>query len=409
MHRSVCRNRTVRMMLSVCAVVFAVYIVGCTNEMHDSSLINPLAATQISNLEKHGVPSLSQVILDANTSGYSAQNIDANLENAWGIAVTPTGKIWISANHSGLSVIYDSNGVTQRPPVTIPSEGSSTGGAPTGVIFNSTTDFVIPSTGEVSRFIFASEDGIISAWSSGSGAVNVADRSASGAVYKGIAFAYQDGHPFLYATNFRKSAVDVFDEKFQYVPTVTFSDPGIPAGYGPFGIQAIGGNLFVTYAKLLGPDSVDDEKGLGNGYVDVYRPNGKLLVRFASRGTLNSPWGIVQVPGEGLGEFKSAILIGNFGDGRINVFSKEGQFIGQLSDQKKNPITIEGLWGLSFGVAGIMTENDIHKGGDNHDGDHGKHDNRNDPMSMGQMNRLFFTAGPNDENDGEFGYLTNLH
>ncbi len=402
-------GRALRLVLSVCAIVIAGCLFGCKNEMHDSSPVSPLSSTRISNLEKHGVPSLSEVVLDANTSGYAAKTIDANLQNAWGIAVTPTGKIWISANHSGFSVVYDSNGVTQRPPVTIPSEGSSTGGAPTGVLFNSTTAFVIPSTSEVSRFIFASEDGIISAWSSGSGAINVADRSASGAVYKGIALAYQDGRPFLYATNFRGAAVDVFDDHFQYVSAMTLSDPGIPAGYAPFGIQNIEGNLFVTYAKQKGPDNMDDEKGPGNGYVDVYRSDGTLLTRFASRGALNSPWGIVQVPGEGSGEFKSAILIGNFGDGRINIFSKNGQFIGQLSDQNKNPITIEGLWGLSFGVAGLNSDDDQHDGVDNQNGDDGNNDNQSSPLAVSPLHRLFFTAGPNDENDGLFGYLSNVN
>ena len=385
----------------VCAVVISLYLYGCSNEMNNPTMSGSLSGIQAPTLAKHGLTSSSQVNLVANLASYSARKIDVNLANAWGIAFTPTGKIWISANHSGLSVIYDTSGTTQRTPVIIPSEDSSGGGAPSGVVFNSTTGFVIPATGEISKFIFSSEDGIISAWSSGSNALNVADRSSSGTVYKGLALAFNNGQPYLYATDFRNGKVDVLDIHFHYVSSISLKDPGIPSGYAPFGIQNIDGFLFVTYAKQKGPDNMDDQAGPGFGYVDVYRPGGKLVSRFASQGALNSPWGIAKAPDGGFGKFGDAILIGNFGDGRINAFSEYGKFLGPVSDSAGNPIAIEGLWGLSFGNqnngSGYSVMDDGHDGGnDNHDGG----SMRSLPL------KLYFTAGPNDESDGLFGYIT---
>jgi uncharacterized protein (TIGR03118 family) len=352
---------------------------------------------------------LAQVNLVANNSSYAPKLVDENLQNAWGIAATPTGKIWISANHTGLSVIYDTAGTVVRPPVTIPTSGSATGGAPTGALFNPTTQFVIPGTGETSKFIFAGEDGIISAWSSGSAAMVAADRSSADAVYKGIALAVNDMHYFLYATDFRNARVDVFDEQFNYDSTFSFTDPNIPAGFAPFNIQNIGGKLFVTYAKQLGPENEDDEAGPGFGYVDVYNPDGHLVRRFASEGTLNSPWGLALVPEEGFGKLSGALLIGNFGDGRISAFRRSGELIGQLSDGQGDPITIPGLWALSFVGGRAGDDGDEHEGDD--DGDGGKEDGDHE-MTLSSVAddstataRLFFTAGPNDENDGLFGYL----
>jgi uncharacterized protein (TIGR03118 family) len=313
---------------------------------------------------------VSQVNLVSDTAGYGASIIDTNLANAWGIAAPPNGPIWISANHKGLSTIYDRTGKTLRPPVTIPSATPGEAGAPTGVIFNSTTDF------GGSKFIFAGEGGTIAAWTSGNSAVTVADRSSSNAVYKGITMANDGTANFLYLTNFKGGKIDVFDKNFNYVTDKPFLDPGIPAGFAPFNIQNIGGKLYVTYAKLKGPDNEDDQSGPGNGYVDIFSPNGTLVKRFASQGMLNSPWGIALAPA-GFADGKQSILIGNFGDGRINVFDMLGNFVGQLQNQGQT-LTIEGLWAIDF------LENNT--GG-----------NANDP--------LFFTAGPAEESHGLFGYL----
>jgi uncharacterized protein (TIGR03118 family) len=321
------------------------------------------------------IPRYQVVNLVADTAGYNATIIDPSLKNAWGIAIGPTGAFWVSSNHKGVTTVYDNNGATLLRPVAIPSVNDQFGGAPTGVVYNPTSDFRIPITSQISKFIFAGEGGTLHAWSAGDATQIVADRSAAGAVYKGIAMANDSGANYLYAANFKGRRIDVFDQNFNYV-TKSFSDPSIPSDFGPFNIQNIGGTLYVTYAKLKSPDDEDDEKGAGNGFINTFTPSGALIGRFATQGTLNSPWGIVLAP-ESFGQFRNAILVGNFGDGRINVFDSNGKFEGQLSDGK-SIITIDGLWALTFP--------------------------QNGAPAAGQ-NQLYFSAGPNDETHGVFGYL----
>ena len=310
-----------------------------------------------------------QVNLVADISGLGAEKIDINLTNAWGIAEAPSGPIWISANGSGTSPIYDKTGTTLRPPVTIPSFNMNSGGVPTGVVFNNTTDFMI--SGKVaSKFIFATEDGTIAAWGGGNVATKVADQSQWGAVYKGIALGMVGSDNFLYLTNFHANKIDVFDKNFNLVTDKPFMDPEIPAGFAPFNIRNIKGKLFVTYAKQKAPENHDDLKGAGNGFVDIFSTDGHLLGRFVSRGHLNSPWGIAQLSAE-----DDDILIGNFGDGHINVYDINGRFDRQLMGKNDKPVTIDGLWAIETNVPTA------------------------DP------NQIFFTAGPVEESHGLFGYL----
>jgi len=322
--------------------------------------------------------SYQEVNLVADTIGFGAARIDTKLLNAWGIAIGPTGKIWISANHSGSTVIYDANGTQLLAPVDIPLGATRNGASPTGVIYNSTSNFLIPGKG-ISSFIYSTEDGILSAWnaSTGTSTMTVADRSAAGAVYKGIAMANDGGANFIYATDFHNAKIDVFDNSFTFVTTKPFVDPGIPAGFAPFNIQNIGGQLYVTYAKQLAPDNHDDESGLGNGYIDIYTTGGILVKRFASQGMLNSPWGIVQAP-VAFGQGTNAILVGNFGDGNINVFNANGTYQGKLM-QNGAAISIPGLWAITF-----------------------------DDVSPADPNQLYFTAGPTLEAHGLFGYLKKM-
>jgi uncharacterized protein (TIGR03118 family) len=311
-----------------------------------------------------------QVNLVADTTGYGASRIDSNLVNAWGIAQGSSGALWISSNEKGLTVIYDASGNQTLAPVSIHFQGSDA--APTGVVFNSTSSFAIPSNGAASKFIYVTEDGALEAWASGDSTITVADRSAWGSVYKGIAIANDGTGNFIYATNFKNGKIDVFDQSFNYVSNKPFTDPNIPAGYAPFGIANIGGKLYVTYAKQKAPDNKDDEAGTGNGYVDIYNTDGSLEKRFASQGTLNSPWGISYAPSDfGLGN--NWILIGNFGDGHINIYNSNGDYQGQLKNESGAVLTIEGLWAITT-----------------ISGDHSK---------------LYFTAGPADEDHGLFGYL----
>ena len=247
-------------------------------------------------------------------------------------------------------------------------------GAPTGVLFNSTTDF------GGNKFIFAGEDGTILRhgvrWCNT--AVKVADRSQFNAVYKGITMANDGTANFLYVANFKGGKIDVFDSGFHYVTNKPFIDPTIPAGYAPFNIQKIGENLYVTYAKQKGPDDMDDEAGHGNGYVSVFKANGTFAKRLFSRGDLNSPWGIALAPA-GFVADQQAILIGNFGDGKINAFDFTGKHYGELQSGG-HALVIDGLWAIDFL-------------------------NGNKPNTGSSTDWLYFTAGPNDESHGLFGYI----
>lgn len=314
--------------------------------------------------------------LVADTAGLGASRIDPNLSNAWGVVAGSTGTFWISSNHGSVSLALDGAGVDKLGfPVTIPSRDSSAGGAPTGVVFNGT-----PSEFNGSSFIFAGEDGSISAWTGGHGAVREAVDPSPDAVYKGLALASDGGHDFLYAADFKERKIVVFDTHFVPVAGKLFVDPttspAIPSDYGPFNIASVGGMLYVTYARHKPPENGDDLAGAGNGYVNVFRPDGSFVRRFASAGALNSPWGVVQAPAS-FGAYSNAILVGNFGDGRITAFDSTGHELGQLQDASGVALSIDGLWGITFNGAGS-----------------------NNPHV------LYFAAGPQAESHGTFGYVT---
>ena len=349
-----------------------------------------------------------------------APNTDPVLQNAWGVAFTPgASPFWIADNATGCSTLYDGAGVPQPPTplrVKIPLPGGSvpntacqmvdpknppTNAAPTGLVWNPTTTFLVPGTvsasnpnGTPATFIFDTEDGTISAWAGGLANLNpplpadeavlAVDNSSSNAVYKGLVFGTNPHGVFLYATDFHNAKIDVFAANagngFRPATSTeipgSFTDPDIPDGFAPFGIQNINGDLFVTYAKQKLPDKHDDQAGPGNGFVDVFDTDGNLLQRFASRGSLNSPWGVARAS-FAFGRFSGDILVGNFGNGKINVFDSRGRFLSALRDVNDKPIKIDGLWTLTLG------------GGRNSSSD-----------------TLYFTAGPNDETDGLFGTIT---
>jgi uncharacterized protein (TIGR03118 family) len=340
-------------------------IVACGDKQVEFINIVPPPPVNVGNL-------FVQTNLIADTAGFGAPVIDPNVVNSWGIAFGATGNLWVANAGTGTSTIYNAAGTKQPLTVAIPTTGAATGGAPTGIITNATSDFAIG--GGPALFIFAGEDGVISAWnaSSGPNAVLVADRSAAGAVYKGIAMGTRNGQNFLFATNFRGNSVDVFNSSFQYV--TSFTDSAMAAGYAPFGIQNIGGLIYVTYAKQLAPDNEDDQAGPGNGFVDVFNPDGSLARRFASQGALNSPWGIAVAP-TGFGSMGGKILIGNFGDGQIGAYdATTGAFVDFLRDAQGVAISIDGLWGLAFGPGAAART-------------------------------LYFASGPNDEAHGLVGTL----
>ena len=333
--------------------------------------------------------------LVADVAGGAAENTDANLVNPWGLSI-PSGPFfaWVANGRSETSTLYDGNGKAQPHAaplvVSFPSAGASFD--PTGIVFNGTaTDFTITSGGHTAgaNFIFDGEGGMIAGWSSAvdvSHAV-VAYTDAGGAIYKGLAIAQNAGNAFLYATDFHNNKIDVFDSHFvkqtSSATAFTFADATIPAGYAPFGIQALdtgtGGatQIYVTYAQQSSPDNVDNVNGAGLGYVDVYDTNGQFVKQLVAGGELNAPWGVALAPAD-FGTLSGTLLIGNFGDGKINGYDvASGAFVGTVADSGGAAIATPGLWGIAFG-----------------------NDANNQPH-----NTLFFAAGTNDEANGSYGRI----
>jgi uncharacterized protein (TIGR03118 family) len=319
------------------------------------------------------VGSYAQRNLVADQPG-QAELTDPNLVNPWGLAFGPTTPAWVANNGKDNATLYNGATSPTTPPAKLSLVVPVDGGAPTGQVFNgSTGGFMV--AGGVARFIFSSEAGTITAWHPGMATAQTV-ATAHDAIFKGLAIAQSPGGMRLYATDFHNNRVDVFDDSFGKVRRRgAFVDRRLPSRFAPFGIQAIGGRIVVTYAKQ-DKDAEDDSAGPHRGFVDVYSTRGQLLRRFARRGPLNSPWGIALAP-EGFGAASGALLIGNFGDGRINAYRPgSGRLLGQLAGTGGMPLTIDGLWALQFGNGVIGT-----------------------PQS------LLFTAGPDDEQHGLFGLL----
>jgi uncharacterized protein (TIGR03118 family) len=260
---------------------------------------------------------------------------DSDLKNPWGITYSATSPFWVSNNGSGVATLYNGSGVKQSLVVTIPPSVGVGGGTPTGVVFNGSSSF----NGD--RFLFATTDGTIAGWKSGTTAVR--EVLMSDASYTGLALA----NNFLCAANFTAGKIDVFSEAYALTSlSGSFTDPALPAGYAPYNVQNFGGNLYVTYALATGTPT------LGNGYVDVFGLDGNFEKRLISGGTLFSPWGLALAPAD-FGKFSNALLVANNGDGKINAFdAATGVLLGTLDDAKGIPIVIEGLRGLLFGNGG---------------------------------------------------------
>jgi len=309
-----------------------------------------------------------------------APTIDPHLVNAWGLTASPTSPWWVSDNGTDLSTLYNAAGSPLALVVSVPS-------APTGDAFNPTTSFVVTNgvTSAPARFLFDTEEGKILGWNPAvapTTAVVAVNRSPDGAIYKGLTLAVTGAGPRLYAADFHNARIDVFDGSWTLVTEPgAFVDPALPSGYAPFNVQAIGGRIFVSYAKQDAA-AEDEIAGQGLGFVDAYDTAGHLLARVAQHGQLNAPWGLALAPAN-FGEFSGDLLVGNFGDGRINAYAElaDGSFerVGGLRGADGRAISIDGLWALQFG--------------------HGAANN-------GPTNTLFFTAGPNDESSGLFGKIT---
>jgi uncharacterized protein (TIGR03118 family) len=307
-----------------------------------------------------------------------AVRTDANLVNPWGLVPGGSGVFWVSDNHTGVSTLYQPDGSIVNLVVTIPE------GAPTGIVVTNPADssFAIPSADTTARavFIFVTENGTVVAWNNTFGPTSVQVASTPDAIYKGVALASTASGPRLYAANFHSGKIDVFNREFLPITlTGNFTDPNLPANYSPFNIANVNGQLYVAYAQL-GPGGVDELAGAGFGLVDVYDFDGVFVKRLISPGgALNAPWAMVLTPPT-FGTFGGDLLVGNFGDGAIHAYdASTGALVGTVQDSLGNPLSIDGLWGLSFGraVSGV----DV-------------------------ANRLYFAAGLEDETHGLFGYLT---
>jgi uncharacterized protein (TIGR03118 family) len=306
---------------------------------------------------------------------------DPTLINPWGVSVGPA--IWIDKAGSG-SVAVDTAAGTiaapSLPSVTIPAAAPAPAqGSPSGTVYNSNSAiFDIPGSTSA-LFLFGTLDGTIAAWnvSNGTQAVTVVNNSTK-ASYTDIALDTNATGTFLLAANFKQGTVDVFDGTFAaHALTGSFADPTLPAGYSPFGIHSIGGNVYVTYAQVN--TTTGESVGAGLGYVNEFDNNGNFIARVASQSVLNAPWGMALAPA-GFGSFGGDLLIGNFGDGVINAFDpKTFALIGSLNTSAGTPIANIGLWEIFFGQ------------------------NSGQTTTLGDPNTLYFAAGINGEKGGLFG------
>ena len=315
--------------------------------------------------------------LVSDTASASVPAADGSLINGWGLVAGPTTPWWAVNNGTNTSTLYNGAGAKQALSVAV-------AGGPTGAVFNaSATAFSISQNGKSgpARFLFATEAGTIAGWSpavNANVAVVAADRSASGAIYKGLAIANDK----LYATDFHNGRVDVFDNAFNRIPG-GFSDPTIPRGFAPFGIQTLTGNVFVSYARQDAAKR-DDVPAPGQGYVDEFTPDGALIARVVNSGKRNAPlnaaWGLSLAPAD-FGVFSGDLLVGNFGNGRISAYTQRGAkwvYKGQLRHTNGTPVAIDGLWGIAFGNG----------------------------AAAGARNTLYFVSGPSGGRHGLFGSVT---
>ena len=302
--------------------------------------------------------------LTSDLSG-KAKHQDPLLKNAWGLAYSPGNPFWVSDEADGWSTLYDGMGNPQSLQVIIPPATGSGPGTPTGIVYNGSTEFKIDSWTSV--FLFATLDGTISGWSAFEPSTALIGAKTAGAVYTGLAITSKTSGNSLFAADAANNKVDIFDGNFNLAGS--FTDPSIPAGFAPFGIQDIGGQVYVSFAST---------SGAAGGYIDIFSETGTLVKHFTHGKPLNQPWGFAVAP-TNFGTFSKALLISNnTSTGSINAYNlTTGKLMGTLSNSSGKALSISGLWGLEFG------------GGS---------------ASNGQKNQLFFTAGPSDT-DGYFGVI----
>lgn len=363
------------------------FVAACDN--HNQAATTKVTAFAVTNLL------VDQASTNPDDGAPAPTATDPNLVNPWGLALAlnlPAGQsapMWVANNGSQTSSLYDGQGT---PFAALPwidlTAGTNGAEDATGIVFNGTADFQLSVAAGPALFVFDGEDGEISGWSPNLGnptASVVMYSDAGGAVYKGLALAASGGANFLYAADFHNAKIDVFDTSFSRVSgggSFPFTDPALPAGYAPFGIQAlqVGGTtqLYVTYAQQLLPDAHDEVDGAGLGLVDVFNTDGSFVKTLVpAGGQLNAPWGLALAPAD-FGPLSNDLLVGNFGNGWIDAYDPAtGNFIGPVETVDAATVIIPRLWGIAFG----------------NDTDDQPH------------NTLFFTAGSNDEADGTYGRI----
>jgi uncharacterized protein (TIGR03118 family) len=324
----------------------------------------------------HRAGTFRQINLVSDQPGV-ARLTDPDLVNAWGMSHGPGTPLWVSDNGADVTTLYQ-GAVSGSPVMKVPLTVRIPGGAPTGQVFNDTQAFGVPGTSAPALFVFAGEHGTLSAWNRSASPLDaaVAVHHTAGAVYKGLALVHTGSGPRLLAANFHSGRIDVFDGSFHRVHARrAFRDARLPRHYAPFNVAVVGGRVFVTYARQ-DAQRMDDVAGPGHGFVDVFTPAGRMVRRFATRGVLDSPWGMTIAPA-GFGRFAGDLLVGNFGNGRIHAFDpRSGAMRGTLRGTNHRPLRIDGLWGLITG----------------------------DPVAGG-TDSVWFSAGPDDEQHGLLGML----
>lgn len=353
-------------------------LVSCGGDDDTNTPTNPAPPPALSTF--------SATAVVADSAAAAAAHVDPNLVNGWGIAFNPTGFVWVANQGTSTSTLYDGRGNPQTLVVSVPAGAGGSAG-PAGIVYNGTQDFRVSAgaTSGVAAFIFAGTGGTLSGWSPAvdrTHAITTVDTAAASttaaAAYTGLTLASYNGINYLYAADFRNGRIDVYDPTWKKVtlPGGGFSDRGLPTGYAPYGIQAVGSRIYVSYAqRATGGPGVN--RGTGLGIVDVFEPGGALVRRLATGGVLNAPWGIAMAPST-FGGADGKLLVGNFGDGRINVFDPDsGAVTGVLAKADKTPIVIDGLWGIAFGNG----------------------------LNEQPLDTLFYAAGPANETHGAYGRI----
>jgi uncharacterized protein (TIGR03118 family) len=324
----------------------------------------------------------------------TASVTDPNLINPWGIGIGST--VWISGQKSGLEIVSTATG-TEKFDVNIPPTSGSGLGQPTGVIFSgAATGFMLP-VGAAPTFLFATKDGTISGWNAvlgtnASTAQIVVNNGASDGSYTGLALLNNSAGTYLLASNFgQASDIEVYDTSFKPVKLAgNFSDPKLPAGYSPFSVHVLGNQVFVAYAlrsttTTNGVTAFKQTVGAGDGILDVFDLNGNFVATAVNGGNLNAPWGVAMAPST-YGVFSGDLLVGNFGDGVINVYNPTTYaFLGQLIDSTGKAIANPSLWEIVFGTSNAT------------------------PPGTGDPDTLFFTSGLTGADHGLFATITSAN